>query len=127
MLVAKEVLGPKVLTADEVVDVKSGDRSKYVKSKTGRSESQNSAKSQKSSKSGKSKGEKSKKLSKSRNLPNFDAMEAKPSFLTPGARKAFNRLRLAFIKAPIFQHFDLECHIWIETNASRSAISGVLS
>ena len=54
-------------------------------------------------------------------------MEAGTSFLTPKARAAFNRLRLAFTKAPILQHFDLECHIRIKTNASGYAISGVLS
>ena len=34
-----------------------------------------------------------------------------PIFLTPDAKKAFNHLRLAFIKAPILRHFDLESHI----------------
>ena len=56
------------------------------------------------SKSGNSKGKKSaksKKPSKSGNSPNFDAKEAGPSFLTPEARSAFNRLRLAFTEAPI--------------------------
>ena len=55
------------------------------------------AKSQKLSKLGKSKGEKSKKLLKSENLPNFDATEAGPSFLTPGAKETFKHLWLAFI------------------------------
>ena len=41
-----------------------------------------------------------------------------PIFLTPSTRKTFNQLRQAFTKAPIFRHFDLECHIRIETNAS---------
>ena len=41
-------------------------------------------------------------------------------YLTPKAR-------LGFTKALILQHFDLECHIWIETNASNYAIGGVLS
>lgn len=48
-------------------------------------------------------------------------------FLTPNARKAFNWLRKAFIKAPILWHFDPDCHIWIETDASDYAIGGVLS
>ena len=61
-------------------------------------------------KSGKLKGQKtsksrklakSKKPSKSGNLPNFNAKNSGPSFLTPKARSVFNRLRLAFIKAPI--------------------------
>ena len=47
------------------------------------------------------KSAKSKKPSKSGNLPNFDAKKAGPSFLTPGAREAFNRLWLAFTKPPI--------------------------
>ena len=50
-----------------------------------------------------------------------------PTFLNPGAKEAFNQLRQAFTEAPILQHFDLECHIRIETNASGYAIGGVLS
>ena len=49
------------------------------------------------------------------------------TFLTPSAKKAFNQLRQAFTEAPILQHFDPECHIWIETDASGYAIGGVLS
>ena len=52
-----------------------------------------------------------KKLSKSGNSTNFDATEDGPKFLTPDARTAFNRLRLAFTEAPILRHFDPECHI----------------
>ena len=48
-------------------------------------------------------------------------------YLTPGAKRAFTQLRQAFIKAPILRHFDLECHIQIETDASGYAIGGVLS
>ena len=80
---------------------------------------------QKSSKSWKS--AKSKKLSKSRNLPNFDAKNSEPSFLIPKARAAFNHLWLAFIKAPILWHFNLEYHIWIKTDTLGYAIGGVLS
>ena len=54
-------------------------------------------------------------------------MEDGPKFLTPDARTAFNRLQLAFTEAPIFRHFDLECHIQIETDALGYAIGGVLS
>ena len=54
------------------------------------------------------------------------AME-EPIFLTPSARKAFNQLKEAFTKALILQHFDPECHIGIETNASGYAIRKVLS
>ena len=95
--------------------------------KSGKSKGQKSAKSQKLSKSGKSKGEKSKKPPKSGNSPNFDAKDTGPNFLTPEARSAFNRLRLAFTEAPILRHFDPECHIRIETDASSYAIGGVLS
>ena len=51
----------------------------------------------------------------------------KPTFLTPNVREAFNQLRQAFTKAPIFRHIDPKCHIWIETNAFGYVISGVLS
>ena len=128
MLAANEVLGARILVADEVSDVgdgdRSSDRSKHVEPKTGRLKGQKSAKSQKSSKS---KSEKSKKPLKNGNLLNFDAMEAGPSFLTSKARAAFNRLRPAFTKAPIFLHFDSEYYIWLETDASGYAISDVLS
>ena len=86
-------------------------------------------------KSGKSKGQKIsksqnlakfKKLSKSGNSLNFDAKNSGPSFLTPEARAAFNRLRLAFIKASILQYFDPECHIWIKIDALNYAIGAVL-
>ena len=43
-------------------------------------------------------------------VSNIGAM-GEPNFLTPNAKKAFNHLRLAFIKAPILRHFDLESHI----------------
>ena len=102
MLTANKMLGARMLAANKVVDIEDGDGSKYVKSKTGRSESQNLAKFRKLSKSEKSKGKKSKKLSKSRNSSNFDATEARPSFLTLGARETFNCLWLAFTKALIY-------------------------
>ena len=99
--------------------------------------SEKTSKSQKLSKSGKSKGEKTskfwnlaksgKKLSKSGNSTNSNATEDGSKFLTPDARTAFNRLRLAFTEAPILRHFDPECHIRIETDASGYAIGGVLS
>ncbi len=49
------------------------------------------------------------------------------NFLTLKAKKAFIYLRNAFTKALILRHFDLECHIRIETNTSKYAIGGVLS
>ena len=48
-------------------------------------------------------------------------------YLTPNARQALTQLKQAFTKAPILRHFDLECHIWIETDVSGYAISGILS
>ena len=129
VLAANEVLGARVLAADEVGSVGGGgdgssDGSKRVEPKTGRSESQ------KLSKSGNSEGKKSaksKKPLKSGNSPNFNAKEAGPNFLTPEAKAAFNRLWLAFTETPILQHFDPECHIRIETDALGYAIGGVLS
>ena len=50
-----------------------------------------------------------------------------PNFITLNAKKAFNYLRLAFIEAPILQHFDLKSHIRIETDASGYAIGEVSS
>ena len=48
-------------------------------------------------------------------------------YLTPGAKQAFTQLRQAFTKAPILWHFDPECYIQIETNASGYVIGEVLS
>ena len=50
-----------------------------------------------------------------------------PIFLTPSAKEAFNYLKQAFTEAPILRHFDPECHIRIETDASGYAIGRVLS
>ena len=66
----------------------SGDGVKHVK-KSRKLKGQKLAKFQKLSKLEKSKSE---KLSKNRNSPNFDAIEAKPNFLTPNARITFNCL-----------------------------------
>ena len=46
---------------------------------------------------------------------------------TYGAKEAFNRLKQAFIEAPILQHFDLKSHIRIKTDASGYAIGRVFS
>ena len=51
----------------------------------------------------------------------------KTDFLTSRAKEVFNRLWKAFTKAPIFSHFDPECHIEIETDALGYIICGVLS
>ena len=48
-------------------------------------------------------------------------------YLTLTAKKTFNYLWHAFTQAPILQHFDLEQHIWIKTDASSYAIGRVLS
>ena len=70
-----------------------------------------------------SKNNKSRKLTY---MPNIRATR-EPNFLTFNAKKTFNHLQLAFIKAPIFQYFDFESHIWIKNDASCYAISGVFS
>ena len=69
---------------------------------------------------------KNKKSRKSTRVPNIGAIR-KPSFLNSDAKKVFNHLRLAFIKVPILQHFDLKSHIRIETDASSYAIGKILS
>ena len=88
--------------------------------KSGKSKGKKTSKSQNSTKSGK-------KLSKSGNSTNSNATEDGPKFLTPNARTAFNRLRLAFTEAPILWHFDPECHTWIETDTLSYVIGGILS
>ena len=59
-------------------------------------------------------------------MPNIKAT-GEPNFLTLNAKKTFNHLWLAFIKALILRHFDLKSPIWIETDASGYAIDEVLS
>ena len=67
-------------------------------------------------------GKKVQKRSKSKNLS-----KSTLDFFTPGAKLAFTKLRQAFFKAPILNHFDPEQHIRIEKDASGYAIGGVLS
>ena len=69
---------------------------------------------------------KNKKFRKLTHVPNIKATE-KLNFLTSNAKKVFNHLWLAFIKALILQHFDLENHIQIKTDISGYAISRVLN
>ena len=118
--------GPKVGNGDsEVIELDVSGKSKEFAKKSGKL-----SKSLKLSKLGNSKGKNlamSKKSSKSGNLPNFNAKDSRPNFLTPKARSAFNRLWLDFTKALILQQFDPECHIRIETKWSGYAIGGVLS
>ena len=71
----------------------------------------------------KSKNEKSRKLTR---MPNIGAT-GEPNFLTPDAKKAFNHLRLAFIKVLILRYFDLKSHIRIKTDTSSYAIDRVLT
>ena len=115
-----DVLRPELVNGNgEVVRFVVGGGEELAK-KSGKLKGRILSKSQKSTKLGKN-------LSKSENSPNFGTIEVGPSFLTPSAREAFNRLWLAFIKAPIFWYFDPEYHIWIETNILGYAISGMLS
>ena len=120
-------------TSEEIGDNEGGDGIDVdrggveIAKKSGKLKGQTTSESRKLSKLGKSKGEKSKKPPKSGNSPNFNAKNTGQSFLTPETRSGFNHLRLAFTEAPILWHFDLECHILIETDASGYAIGGVLS
>ena len=70
-----------------------------------------------------SKNKKSKKLLYMLNI----RVTEKPNFLTFDAKKAFNHLWLAFIKALIFQYFDFKSHIQIKTDVSSYAIGRMLS
>ena len=65
-------------------------------------------------------------MSKSKNLFKSKKM-VESDFLTLRARLAFIKLRQAFVKAPIFQRFDLKCHIRIEMDKSSYAIGRVFS
>ena len=69
------------------------------------------------------------KNEKSRNSTYMSNIRAtrKPNFLTPNVKKTFNYLKLAFIKALILWHFDLENHTQIKIDASGYAIGGVLN
>ena len=57
----------------------------------------------------------------------FKSKKTESGFLTPGAKKAFTKLRQAFIKAPILHHFDPEHHIRVKTDASGYTIGEILS
>ncbi len=89
------------------------------------SEKELAQKSRKSKKTAKSKkcirAEKS-EVSQATNLSSQSGL-----FLTSEGRKAFTKLRQAFIEAPILNHFDPERHIQIETDVSGYAIGGILS
>ena len=51
----------------------------------------------------------------------------KPIFLISDTKNAFNYLKQLFIKASIFQLFDLKCYILIKINISSYIIDGILS
>ncbi len=81
------------------------------------------------------KGQKGQKTAKSKNRIRAEKAEASKakklgqsgSFLTSKARKAFTKLRQAFVEALILNHFDSEHHIRIEMDASGYAIGEILS
>ena len=69
------------------------------------------------------------KNNKSKNLIymlNIEVIE-EPIFLIFNAKKTFNNLKQAFIKALIFWYFNLESHVWIKINASSYTINKILS
>ena len=67
------------------------------------------------------------KTSKSKNLSKSKKTVGPLSFFIPGVKLAFTKLKQVFLKALIFYHFDLECHIRIEIDELGYAISGVFS
>ena len=67
------------------------------------------------------------KMSKSKKSFKSKKAAGSSDFFIPGARLAFTKLRQALLKAPIFYHFNLKHHIWIETNALGYAIVVILS
>lgn len=54
-------------------------------------------------------------------------IEAGLGFFTSAARLAFTKLRQVFVKAPILHHFDPKYHIQMKIDASKYAISKILS
>ena len=50
-----------------------------------------------------------------------------PFEMNPEALDAFSRLKAAFTKAPLLQHFNPEAPLRLETDASKYAIAGILS
>ncbi len=67
------------------------------------------------------------KLAKSKKLDFAKVKSSGADFLTFRAKKVFIDIQKAFIKTPIFRHFDQECHIHIETDASEYVISEIFS
>ncbi len=79
-------------------------------------------KGQKTAKSKKLIWAKKSKASRAKNLSSQSG-----SFLTSKARKAFTKLRQAFVKAPILKHFNPKRHIQIEIDASSYVIGRIFS
>ena len=67
-----------------------------------------------------------KKLLKIGNSTNFNTIETGSKFLILNVKTSFYCLQLALTKAPILQHFDPECHIWIETDILGYTIDEIL-
>ncbi len=49
------------------------------------------------------------------------------TFLSANASRVLTKLKQIFVEASILNHFNLECHIWIETDALGYTIGGILS
>ena len=82
------------------------------------------------------KGQESQKTAKPKKLIHAKKVEAFKTryfssqsgvFFTTNAKRPFIKLRQAFIKALILNHFDLERHIQIETDALGYAIGRIFS
>ncbi len=73
---------------------------------------------------------KSKKWICAKKLKDFQAKNLSSQsglFFITNTKKSFTKLRQAFIKVPILNHFDLERHIQIETDTSGYIIGKILS
>ena len=57
----------------------------------------------------------------------FQNLNKAIGYLTPNANKAYIQLKKNFIKALIFQYFDLQSHIWIKIDVSSYAVGKTLS
>ena len=70
---------------------------------------------------------KKRKLIKIKKSDFAKANSSKADFLILKAKKVFTHLQKVFNKTPILQHFDLECYIYMEIDASGYAISRILN
>ena len=71
--------------------------------------------------------EKNQKMSKSKKSFKSKKTIESSDFLIPKAKLAFIKLRQAFLKAPIYYHFDSKRHIRIEIDVSKYAMDRVFS